>query len=140
MKARYWPSLALQSCREAVWVRFISSPRSRRARDEHTVSGRAERGGAARTRGAVERRQAPGAQTQKSSNPSGGRRGRQRRDDREHRAGRRIDGLSNQATLRRRQSGTRAERGAATRDGAQTVRQGNGVAGGDRLLQPAERA
>ena len=30
--------------------------------------------------------------------------------------------------------------GAATRDGAQTVRQGNGVAGGDRLHQPAERA
>jgi len=32
------------------------------------------------------------------------------------------------------------QRGAATGGGAQTVRQGNGVAGGDRLLQPAERA
>ena len=51
----------------------------------------------------------------------------------------RIDGLSNQAAIRRRQSGTRAEREAAPRGGAQTVGQGDG-ADGDGLLRPAAGA
>ena len=84
-----------------------------RASDEDTVSGRSERGGASRARSAAERRQTRGAQTQTGANPARRRRGGQRRDDCQRRAGQRIDGLSNQAALRRRQSGTRAERGAA---------------------------
>jgi hypothetical protein len=63
--------------------------------------------------------QAPGAEAQAGTDPAGHGRRCQRRGHRHQRRGRRVHGLPNQAALCRGQPGAGAERGSASRRGAQ---------------------
>ena len=136
MNARYCPCLGVNS-----GARFAGAihrrPRQRGIDDEHTLPGRTDEAERAQltamlSGGKHAARKIKRAQILLAADAGVG--------DEEiarSRLGRRLDGVSDQAALRGRQSGPGAERGGASGRRAQAVRQGDGAAGRDRLLQPA---
>jgi len=109
------------------------------ARHECTLSGRSQPNRAHGTQGAAQQRQACVAQAQASPDLAGRRCRCGRRGDREECRRGRLDRVPDQAPLRGGQSGTGAERRAASRGGTQTHGQGRSPAGSDGLRQSPGR-
>lgn len=117
-------------------IQLLVRASNEEARHECTLSGRTQPSLAHRTQGAAQRRQACVPQAQASTDFAGRRWWSQRRGDCQERRCERLDRVPDQATLRGRQSGASAERGAASRSGAQNHRQGRDLRNAPHVFAP----
>lgn len=105
--------------------------------DECALRGEVDRRGARRAARAGARRKQASAQGEARADLPGFRRRRTRWRYRHERRSRHVDGLSDQATLRRRRAGQSAPRRAATGCATKALGQRRGLARRDGLLDPA---